>query len=184
MAFLDFLLRPWKGTGSSDNPEGGIIRAGGKHATKTITLNANATSASVNVFQLTGTSKVISIHGELLTKTTLTNCTSVYFDLWDGTTSVPITKTTGAAMSGYNVGAFFIKDADVASSLTIQNNDQGRIKEAATGVKVNTEFLATQKTATNTYIRFNYTTTDAPASATVKVDCVWQDIDSGTIVAV
>jgi hypothetical protein len=184
MAYLNFLLRPWVGTGSSDTPEGAIVRAGGKHATKTITLNANNTSASVNVFQVTGSTKVTLLHGEILTKTTLTNCTSVYFDLWDGTNSVPITKTTGASMSGYNVGAFFIKDSDVATALSILNNASCGIKEAATGNRVNTEFIAVQKTATNTYIRFNYTTTDAPINATVKVDCQWADIDSGVLTAV
>jgi len=182
MSNVNWLRRLFAETGSDNTPEGGIIRAGGKHATKTITLSANNTTASVNVFQVTGTTKIVDFHGEILTKTTLTNCTSVYFDLWDGTTSVPITKTTGAAMSGYNVGAFFIKDADVATALTILNNDQGRIKEAATGARVNTEFLAVQKTSTNTYIRFNYTTTDAPIAATVKVDCQWVDIDNGVLV--
>lgn len=184
MAYLNFLLRPWIGTGSSNTPEGAIIRSGGKHATKTITLNANNTSASVNVFQLTGSTKVTLLHGELLTKTTLTNCTSVYFDLWDGTNSVPITKTTGASMSGYNVGAFFIKDSDVATALSILNNASCGIKEASTGNRVNTEFIAVQKTGTNTYIRFNYTTTDAPANATVKIDCQWSDIDNGSLTAV
>lgn len=184
MSNINWLRRVFKGTGSDNTSEGAIIRAGGKHSTKTITLSANATSANVNVFQITGSIKVSSLHGEILTATTLTNCTSVYFDLWDGTTSVPITKTTGAAMSGYGVGSFFIKDSDVATALSILNNNQGRIKEAATGTRVNTEFIVTQKISTNTYIRFNYTTTDAPINATVKVDCTWSDIDSGTITAV
>ena len=182
MAYLDFLKRIFTGSGSDNTPEGAIIRAGGKHVTKTITLNANNTTANVNVFQLTGATKIVLLHGEVLTKTTLTNCTKVYFDLWDGTNSVHITKITGADMSGYNVGAFFIKDADVLTALTILNNDQARIKEAATGNKVNTEFIAVQKTATNTYLRFNYTTTDAPIDATVKIDCHWSDIDSGIII--
>lgn len=184
MSNINWLRRVFKGTGSDNTSEGAIIRVGGKHATKTITLSANNTSSNVNVFQLTGTAKIVSLHGEILTAATLTNCTSVYFDLWDGTTSVPITKTTGAAMSGFGVGSFFIKDADVASALSTLQNNQARIKEAATGNRVNTEFLATQKISTNTYIRFNYTTTDAPINATVKVDCTWADIDSGTITAV
>lgn len=184
MSHISWLKRIFSGNGSDNTAEGALIRAGGKHTTKTITLNANNTSASVNVFQVTGTLVVLNIHGELMTKTTLTNCTSVYFDLWDGTTSVPITKTTGASMSGYNVGAFLIKDSDVASALTILNNNQCRINEAAVGAKENAPFTTVAKTATNTYIRFNYTTTDAPANATVKVDCEWKDIDSGVLTAV
>jgi hypothetical protein len=77
---------------------------------------------------------------------------------------------------------FFIKDSDVARALTILNNDQARIKEGSTGNRVNTEFVAVQKTATDTYIRFNYSTTDAPIDATVKIDCQWSDIDSGIII--
>jgi hypothetical protein len=171
-------------TGSDNTPEGAMIRSGGKHSTKTITLSANNTSASVNVFQLTGVVKINLLHGEVVDATTFSNCTSVYFDLWDGTTSVPITKTTGASMSGYNVGAFFIKDSDVSSALSTLNNASTGFKEPATGQRVNTEFLAIQKTATNTYIRFNYTTTSAPINAQIKVDVAWADIDSGTLTAV
>lgn len=184
MSYINWFRRTFTGYGSENTAEGAIIRSGGKHTTKVIDLNANNTSANVNVFELTGVCKVIGIHAELTAKTTLTNCTSIYFDLWDGTNSVYITKTTGASMSGYNVGAFMTKDADVSSAITILNNDQARIKEAATGVKVNTEFLAIQKTATNTYIRFNYSTTDAPANAQLTVHIVWIDIDNGKITAV
>lgn len=184
MSYINFLKQIFTLTDSSNTPEGGIIRAGGKHITNTITLNANNTSASVNAFKITGSVKIVSIHGELITNTTLTNCTNVHFDLYDGINSVHITKTTGSTMSGYNVGAFFIKDADVSSSLTILNNNQCRIKESATGTKINTEFIAIQKTGTNTYIRFNYNTTDAPANATLNIDIVWQDIGMGTITAI
>lgn len=184
MSHISWLKRVFTGSASDNTAEGALIRSGGKRATKTITLNANNTSASVNVFIITGAVKCLSLHGAITVKTTLTNCTAVYFDLWDGTTSVPITKTTGAAMSGYNVGAFFIKDTDVATALTIMNNDQGRMNEAVVGGKENAPFIALAKTATNTYIRFNYTTTDAPINAQVKIDCEWQDIDTGTLTAV
>lgn len=184
MSYINWFKRVFQGTGSDDTAEGALIRAGGKHATKTITLSANNTSASVNVFQVTGTCEVMSLHGEVKVATTFTNCTSVYFDLWDGTTSVPITKTTGCALSGFGVGSFFIKDTDVASALSTLQNNQCRIKEAATGAKVDANLFIVQKISTNTYIRFNYTTTDAPINAQIKVDCGWADIDNGEIVAV
>lgn len=171
-------------TGSDSTVEGAVIRAGGKHATKTITLSANNTSASVNVFQLTGVCEMWGIHGYVTDATTLNNCTSVYFDLWDGTTSVPITKTTTASLSGFGVGSFIIKDSDVSSALTTLNNNQCRIDEKSTGAKVDADLIVIQKISTNTYIRFNYTTTDAPINAQIKIDINWADIDSGTIVAV
>ena len=182
MAFLDFIKRNFTGTGSDNTPEGSLIRTGGKHITKTITLNANNTSASVNVFTLTGTVNCIGLHGEVLTDVTFSNCTNVYFDLWDGTTSVPITKITTAALSGFGVGSFFIKDADVASALTTLQNNQARIKEVAIGGKANAPFLALAKSGATTYIRFNYTTTNAPINATLSIHLVWEDIDGGTVV--
>lgn len=184
MTYIKELKKIFTGGGNDNTSEGALIRSGGKHISKTITLSANATSANVNVFQITGTVNVKGLHGEVVAVTTLNNCTSVYFDLWDGTTSTAITKTTGANMNGFGVGSFFIKDASNSTELSTINNDQARIKEAATGARVYTEFLATQKISTTTYIRFNYTTTDAPINAQIKIDLVFADIDSGDVTAV
>lgn len=184
MSYINFLRHTFVGDASDNTPEGSLIRTGGKHASKTITLNANNTTASVNVFQVTGVVEVLQLHAEIKTATTLTNCTSIYFNLYDGTNTVAITKSTGAAISGYNAGGFIIRDSDSSVALSTINNDQCRIKEAPTGTKVHTPFLTIQKTATNTYIRFTYTTTDAPINATLEVHCVWADIDNGTLTAV
>lgn len=178
------LKTQFSGLGSQNTPEGAIIRAGSKHLSKTITLSANNTSASVNVFQITGVVQITGIHAEIMDATTLTNCTDIYFDLWDGTASSPISKTTTAAISGFNVGAFIIKDSALATALATLNNDQARVAEAAAGNKSFFPFLAIQKTATNTYIRFRYTTTDAPINAQIECHIHWTDIDSGTAVAV
>jgi len=179
-----FLKQIFTGSGSDNTAEGSLIRTGGKHVTKTITLSANNTSASVNVFQLTGATQILSIHGEVLVATTLTNLTNAYFDLWDGTNSVVLTRVTGCTMSGAGVGSFFLKDADVSVALTFLNNSQVRISEPVTGAKSFSPFLAIQKISTNTYLRFNYTTTNAPINAQLKVDVSWADIDSGTFIAV
>jgi len=184
MAFYgDTFTSDLTGTGSDDTREGALIRSGAKHTTSTITLNANNTSASVNVFQVTGSVLVTSIHGEVLDATTLTNCTAAYFDLYDGSAASVITKATGAALSGFNVGAFFIKDEAIASILTVINNDQANVVESSTN-KASQPFITIQKTGTDTFIRFNYATTDAPINAQLKVDIHYADIDSGIVVAV
>lgn len=184
MAYINWFKRVFSGTGSDDTAEGSLIRIGGKHVSKTITLNANNTSASVNCFQITGVVSIITLHAEVTLATTLTNCTSVYFDLWDGTTSTSITKTTGASISGFGVGSFLIKDSNNASAITTIQNNQARIIEAGSGTRVELEFVAIQKLSTNTYIRFNYTTTDAPINAQLEVHVTYKDIDSGAITAV
>jgi len=184
MAYINWFKRVFTGTGSDDTAEGSIIRTGGKHVSKTITLNANNTSVNVNCFQITGVVSIMSLHAEVVAATTLTNCTSVYFDLWDGTTSTAITKTTGAAISGFGVGSFLIKDSNNATAITTIQNNQARIVEAGSGQHAELGFVAIQKLSTNTYIRFNYSTTDAPINAQLEIHITYKDIDSGTIVAV
>jgi hypothetical protein len=184
MTYIKGLKRVFDGSGSDNTGEGALIRSGGKHVTKTITLSANNTSASVNVFQLTGSIQILSLHGEVMDSTVLTNLTNAYFDLWDGANSEVLTKVTGCTMSGAGVGSFFLKDADATVSLTFLNNSQVRLSEPITGAKSFSPFLATQKISTNTYLRFNYTTTDAPINAQLKIDVSWADIDSGTFTAI
>lgn len=184
MSWYNWLKEIFSGTGSDDTGEGALIRSGGKYVEKDVLLSANNTSEDINVFQVTGANKVFTIHGEVTLATTLTNLTNAYFDLWDGTVSVPLTKTTGATMSGFRVGAFFIKDSDVLSALTTLNNDQARMKEAAVGAKENAPFIVVQKISTATYIRFRYTTTDAPINARLRIKISFADIDAGTIIAV
>lgn len=183
MSWFNFLKEIFSGTGVDDTAEGALIRVGGKHVQKTATLNANATTQSVNLFQITGTCKIIGLHGHITDDTVLTNMTNVHFDLWDGTTAIPLTRSTGAAFSGFNVGAFFGKVAD-------RNNIIGFLDNVSAGFLETTlkdayqQFFVIQKLSTNTYIRFTYTTTDAPIDAEIEVHCEWTDIDSGTITAV
>jgi hypothetical protein len=184
MSYYNFLKEQFTGTGSDNTPEGAIIRTGGKHVIKEITLSANNTTANVNVFQVTGNVKVLALHGHIKTKTTLTNLTNAYFAIWDGTAERPITKTTGASMSNYNVNAFFAKTQDVSVALTTANNSSGNFVEPSADKNTFQPFIAIQKTGTDTFIRFTYTTTDAPINATLEIHIEFSDIDTGTIVAV
>lgn len=180
----NWLKNLFTGNGNDNTPEGAIIRTGGKHLTKEITLNANATTANVNVFQITGNVKVLAIHGHVKTKTTLTNLTNAYFAIWDGTVERALTKTTGASMSGFNVNGYFAKTKDVSVALTTANNAAGNYVEPSSDKNTFQPFIAIQKTGTDTFIRFTYTTTDAPINATLEIHIEFSDSDTGTIVAV
>ncbi len=52
------------------------------------------------------------------------------------------------------------------------------------GNKASQSFAAVQKLGVDTFLRFNYTTTDAPINAQLKVDIEFADIDSGEYTAV
>lgn len=182
MSWFDFLRAPFTGRGRDNTGEGAVIRSGGKIVSKTITLSANNTKASVNVFELSGTCRVLALYGRVKTVTTLTNLTAAYFNIWDGTAQRDLTLNTGAVMSGFGVGAFFAKLLRSTVVMSVQNNSFGIFVEDTSNKKQFQEFFVIQKAATATYIRFTYTTTDAPINAELEIFCEFVDEDNGTII--
>lgn len=160
-----------------------LVRSSGEPLSKTVTMNANNTTANVNCFQLTGSVEILKIWGKIATKTTLTNCTDVHFDLYDSTASVAITKTTTGTLSGMAVGTIFVKNADASVVVAVADNAAGKVTEPPAN-RAFFPFIVTQKTGANTYIRFNYTTTDAPANATATIYVEYRPMGIGTLVAV
>lgn len=142
------------------------------------TLSANNTTASVNLFKLTGSVIVKKIYGVLTADTTLTNMTAVSFDMNDATATVQLTKADGV-MSTAVVGAVIAKQAANTTTASINLAATGTIMDGvASGFY---EFVATQKNGANTHIRFTYTTTDAPINATMKFFVEYESINGGSL---
>lgn len=182
MSYFDFFRQIFSGKGSDNTGEGATIRKGGKIVSKTITLSANNTSAAVNVFEFTGTVKVLAIYGRVKTVTTLNNLTNAYFNVWDGTVERALTFATGATMSGFGVGAFFAKLLKTTSGMTVQNNSFGIFVEETSSKQQFQEFFLIQKAATSTYVRFSYTTTDAPINAELEIFIEYVDNDYSSVI--
>lgn len=85
-------------------------------------------------------------------------------------------------MSGFGVGAFFAKLLRSTVVMSVQNNSFGIFVEDTSNKKQFQEFFVIQKAATATYIRFTYTTTDAPINAELEIFCEFVDEDNGTII--
>lgn len=170
--------------GNNDSVEGSAIRAGGRHISATAVLNANNASASVNLFEITGSVFIMALHAVVVDATTFTNCTAVHFDLWDGSTSVDVTLSPGPALSGLPVGAFMIKDEDVGSNLkVIDHSSQCQVTEP-TAKELGLAFVVTAKSSGTTYLRLNYTTTDTPINAQIEAHMHYAIINGGSITAV
>lgn len=156
----------------------------GSQVSKASTLSANNTTASNNLFQLTGTVEVVRLYAVVTDTSTLANCTNVHFDLWDSTAAVDITKSgPGSVLSGLAVGTFMVKDAVKTTAVAVADNVAGAITEGSTS-KIFEEFFITQKTGANTYMRLTYATTDAPINAQITVYCDYIAVGSGTLTAV
>jgi len=161
-----------------------LERTIGEPTTKTITLSANNTTASENIFQITGSVQIYRIYGEITDATTLANLTAASFDLYDSTAAVQMTAA-GGVLSGMGVGTNFFKSGLAANNFDINNNAAGAITEQTyEGSDVFSRCIVTQKTGANTYIRFTYTTTDTPINAQIKFYVEYFGLDgSGTLVA-
>lgn len=155
-----------------------LRRSNGSIATKAVTMDANNTTANVNCFQITGTVQILKIYGILTAKTTLTNCTATYFDLYDSTAALEITNNDGV-LSGLAVGTTMVKTAIATTTATIIDNAAGAVSDTTF-----LPFFVEQKTGANTYIRFNYTTTDAPADAVMTVYVEYRLLGGATLAAV
>jgi len=161
-----------------------LMRGSGYHTDSTVTLSANNATETVNIFQITEAIEIVSIQAEITDATTLTNCTDVSLQVWDGSVADQITKQTpGADISGFNVGGFLIKNEIASSLLSVINNDQGRIVEGSTS-KQFSPFTIMQKIGTSTYIRMKYSTTDTPINAQIEWHIVWKPVNGGNLVAV
>jgi hypothetical protein len=159
----------------------------GQLVEKTITLDADATTASENIFQLTGAVEIVSLHGFIVDATTLVNLTAASFDLWDGTIADQITKNDGV-LSGLAVGTKFLKNAAKTVTMAVLDNATCVVEEGASLAKVYAPFEIIQKTGVNTYVRFTYTTTDSPIDAQLEIHCRYRpdtyNSTAGTLTAV
>lgn len=159
-------------------------RVGGYYATATKNLAGSGATENINLFQITGSVRVLALYGQVTAKTTLTNMTDCHWNLYDSTAAVAITKATTLTMSTAIVGSIVSKSSVATDVARFVSGSVGAVTESATLPETDYQCILTQKTAANTYIRWSYTTTDAPIAATMKFYVIYLPINSGTLVAV
>jgi len=168
----------------SDSVHDYLHRNSGHLTEKVITLSANNTTASENIFQITGCVEIFRLYGEVTDATTLANCTAASFDLYDSTSAVQISAATGV-LSGVAVGSCIFKSGLAANVFEVADATNGALVEQTyEGSTPFNGFMAVQKTGANTYIRFTYSTTDAPINAQITVRIEWRGLDGGELEAV
>lgn len=139
-------------------------------------------TVNLNVFKINGTIRVLNSWAEITEVTTLNNLTDLYSDVWDGTNSVALTKTSGVSLSGAPVGTFFTKDKASAETYSVALANEVRVLEATTKNAV--PFYITQKHGVDTFIRLNFNTTDTPVNFKLSVWFEYIPINGGSIVIV
>lgn len=109
-----------------------------------------------NVFQFTGTVRVISQEAEISEITDITTCTNVHATIYDGTNSIDLTAD-GISLSGLPIGSWFTKDKTNGEIYSLNSATQVRLNEVAASGDAGLPFQITGKTAVTNYIRFHFT---------------------------
>ena len=146
--------------------------------------NITGTGAvNLNVFKYTGAIRVFRQWAQITSITTLTNMTDVYAQIWDGTVATDLTKTPGAVLSGVPVGTYFTKNRDASQTYTVLSADQARFTEDDSGRP--RPFTCNAKNGVDSYIRFNFTTTDSPIDFLMDIWFEWYPLthDATLVVA-
>ena len=101
--------------------------------------------------------------------------------MYDSTAAVDITDNDGT-LSGMAVGTMLIKNAAKSETIGIADNAAGVVVEGASLTKAYSTFVVSQKTGgANTYVRFTYTTSDAPIAAQIEWHCRYRPEEYGGV---
>lgn len=149
-----------------------------------VTLDANNTTASVDVFNLIGSIEVRRLWG-VVTVAIGANHTAGFLRLDDGAAQVDITAS-GITLSGLAVGTTVTKEALAASSLTLLDDVVGTTDEGTliTHRPYFMGFVVVKKTGAGTAIEYRYSTTDAPTSGELTFYAEWLPLsDDGDLSA-
>ena len=148
------------------SPYASIIMGGGIPIHNDIDVNGTAGEVVTNVFSFDAEFELKKLWIVITDATEITTASGVYFDIWDGATSVPITAD-GLDLSGATVHAVAVKDGLVAAALTLLDADQVRYDESAFN-KAFVGGIVGHKTSTTCYLRLRVDT-DANTDITVRV---------------
>jgi len=137
------------------------------------TLTANATTANVPIFKVTGAVQILGIWG-IVTTVLGANNTAAYWRLNDQTNQSAITLATGTTLSAAPVGSMIVKKGLAGAALTLLSASQSRVSEPTTlETDFFSPFVVTELPGAETDIEFVYTTTDAPTSGVIEFFVRW-----------
>ncbi len=152
-----------------------------RHVAASITLSASGTTASVDVFTLTGSVLIHAMWAEVATLIGV-NHTAGFLRLDDASAQVNITAS-GVTISAFQAGSIVVKEGLAATALTGLRSDQIRLSEpAAAGDPALQAFIVTADAAATSNIEYRYTTSDTPTSGVLRWHAIWEPLsDDGNL---
>lgn len=158
------------------------ITDGGITICKEVTLSASNTTASVDLFTVTGSVEVTGLWG-VVTTVLGSNQTAAYWRLNDGAAQSAISLATGTTISNLPVGSLLSRRSLVSVALVASTAAQEQVVDpvAATAPSYFMPFVLVQKTAGATStVQLVYTTTNTPTSGAIKFFIRWLPLSTGS----
>ena len=158
--------------------------------TKTVivskTLNANNTSATVNLFKFNGTISLYKLYSVCTRKGTISSSalSNIKFDIYADPSASDLTGASGT-ISNVFVGSFLYKvGSTITTAPTLMSGGAGQISSSIlSNIPIN--IINGKYSTTENYIRINYTTTDTPMDADFDFYIEYEPITPGAnVVAV
>lgn len=147
-----------------------------KIGTSLATLDASNETKSYNVAQIFGSVRIKEIHIAIL-EVFSANIRNFFLDIWDGSTSVPISKNTTLTLDDAPIGSLITRIADASQALNYKSGAACSITENSSYRNPQTEVILTQKgDGTDTFLRLTYTTSDTPSSGKIRGFLRWSPV--------
>lgn len=147
------------------------------------TFTANNTTASVQLWRITGVIYIEKLYG-IITTGLGSNHTAAHFRINDQTTTDPITAAAGSDLSSYPAGGIFYKGSAAADPLSGDNSSTGNLFESNMGLPPITPLGIIKKVGANTDIEYRYSTTNAPTTGAADFFIEWRPLSAdGSIAA-
>lgn len=153
-------------------------------ATSEASLDANNETKSYNVARIYGIVKIKNVHIKVVAALSA-NITDFFLDIWDGTTSTPISKNTTLTISSAPVGSLLTRATSSSDILAFKSGATAFTSESSDYKNPQSQIIAGAKgDGTPTYLRMTYTTTDTPSSGTIRGFFRWEPINGDGFVEV
>jgi surface antigen len=147
----------------------------GTTVTKSITLSANNTTATVDLFTVTGVGIIITKLVGVVTTQIGSNHTGSQLVAYDGSTTVDVSSTGASPLSGAQVGAL-VAGVSTSSPIAIVDRANVSASDSTPDVPYITLFTAASGT---TKIQYKYTTTNTPTSGAITWYLTYTPIANG-----
>jgi hypothetical protein len=129
-----------------------------KELDQLVRVQANNETKKQNVFRFSGSIQIVAQYAEITEVTNASNMTNVYADIWDGTNSKTLTKSSpGADFSDLCVGSFFSKLGIKTEAYYLNLANENRVMDVDLS-DLGYPFIITSKYGVENFIRFCYTT--------------------------